>query len=88
MPFTCALDLVDQYPDGLNVVSVGYVLGTTRQNIQQEERKPHVVSALRVLRRLRTEGLIGPEVDEEGRTADEVRDEVRELFDAHSREGF
>lgn len=81
MPYSCALDVVDAYPDGLNASSTAFVFGTTRQAIQEEERKPHVVDALRVLRRLRTDGLVGPEVDDEGR---EVRDDVRELFGSHS----
>jgi hypothetical protein len=58
MPFSCALDVVDAYPDGLTSPSVGKVFGTTKQAIQEEERKPHVITALRVLRRLRTQNLI------------------------------
>jgi len=80
--YSCALDVVDAYPDGLNAASTAYVFGTTRQAIQQEEQKEHVRAALRVLRRHRTEALIGPEVDEEGRTEEERRSEVQGLFDA------
>jgi hypothetical protein len=63
MPFSCALDVVDSYPDGLAAPSVGHVFGATKQAIQEEEGKPHVVAALRILRRYRTENLIADRED-------------------------
>jgi hypothetical protein len=50
MPFSCALDVVDRFPDGLDRPSVGFVLGTTRHNVLGIEQKHDVVDALEQLR--------------------------------------
>lgn len=52
MPYTCALDVVDLYPDGLTATSVGIVLGMSRQAVEQETEKPHVREACLELRRI------------------------------------
>jgi hypothetical protein len=52
MPYTCGLDVIDDYPDGLTSSSVGKVINTTRQNVDQEIEKPHVQSVLRIIRRM------------------------------------
>jgi hypothetical protein len=50
MPYTCELDIVDDNPDGLGPTAVGRLLNCTKQAIQQEERKPHVVAAVATLK--------------------------------------
>lgn len=50
MPHTCALDVADQYPDGLTAGNVGWLLGITEQAIERETGKEHVRDALRDLR--------------------------------------
>lgn len=50
MPYTCALDVADAYPDGLATPAVGFVLGATKQSIAEIEQKPAVVVALEQLR--------------------------------------
>jgi hypothetical protein len=52
LPYTCELDVVRDYPDGIPASSVGLVLNTSRQNIDQELAKPHVKSALRAIKRI------------------------------------
>jgi len=50
MPYTCALDVVDAFPDGLSPRRVGWLLAVTEQAIDAEGRKPNVVSALAELK--------------------------------------
>lgn len=50
MRYSCALDVVDDFPDGLTPRQVGLLLGVTRQAIEQEERHPGLVAALQQLR--------------------------------------
>lgn len=50
MPFTCVLDVVATYPHGLPASGVGWILGVSRQAIDQEESQPHVQDALEELR--------------------------------------
>jgi hypothetical protein len=46
MPYTCALDVVDDFPDGLSPRRVGWLLAVTEQAIDAEGRKLNVVMAL------------------------------------------
>ncbi len=50
MPFTCALDVVHAYPDGLSAGAVGWIYGVTEQAIERETNKPHVRATLAELR--------------------------------------
>lgn len=50
MPYTCALDVVDAFPDGLSPRRVGWLLAVTEQAIDAEGRKPHVQEALAALK--------------------------------------
>lgn len=50
MPYTCTLDVVRDYPDGLPASAVGELLGVTRQAIEREEKHDGVVRALEELR--------------------------------------
>lgn len=50
MRYSCALDVVDAHPDGLDRKKVGRMLGVTKQAIESEERQPSVVDALAELR--------------------------------------
>jgi hypothetical protein len=49
MPYTCALDVVEAFPDGLYPRQVGWLLGLTWQAVDEEIRKPHVKAAMREL---------------------------------------
>jgi hypothetical protein len=50
MPYTCSLDVVDAFPDGLSPRRVGWLLAVTEQAIDAEGRKPHVQEALEALK--------------------------------------
>jgi hypothetical protein len=50
MRYTCALDVVDDYPDGLPAGSVGWLLGVTAQAIEQVEGRGPVRDAMDTLR--------------------------------------
>lgn len=50
MRYTCALDVVDEYPDGIPPSSVAWIFGLTEPTIDQELRKPHVIEACESLR--------------------------------------
>lgn len=50
MPYTCALDVVEDYPDGLTQRQVGWIYGVTEQAIDQLEHEPHVEDACEELR--------------------------------------
>ncbi len=51
LPYSCSLDVVDDYPDGLMPASVGWLFGIARQSLNEEECKPHVREALQRARR-------------------------------------
>lgn len=51
MPYTCALDVVEDFPDGLSSRRVGLFFGVSEQQIDIEQRKPHVVEAIAGLRK-------------------------------------
>lgn len=50
MPYTCALDVVEAFPDGLSPRRVGWLLGVTEQAIDGELRKQGVRDAVGQLR--------------------------------------
>ena len=50
MSWTCALDVVDAYPDGIPSSVVGAIFGMTEQAVQGEILKPHVAEAMETLR--------------------------------------
>lgn len=50
MPYSCALDIVDAYPDGLSSAAVGYVFGVSEQSIKEQVNRPHVSDALEEIR--------------------------------------
>ncbi len=51
MRFTCALDVVEAYPDGLPPSAIGWILGVSEGAIDQGLNEPHVREALDELRR-------------------------------------
>jgi hypothetical protein len=50
MPATCALDIADENPDGINAVEIAKLLGVTEQAIELELRKPRVRHAIAQLK--------------------------------------
>jgi hypothetical protein len=45
MPYTCSLDVVEDYPDGLSASMVAWLFGVTEQSIAREQASPGVRAA-------------------------------------------
>lgn len=55
MPYTCALDVQDAFPDGIPSSAVGGILGITEQAVQEEIHKRHVRAGFAIIRKLRSD---------------------------------
>lgn len=55
MPYTCALDVVERFPDGLSQRETGWLFGISEQAIHEEEKKPEVREAAEQLREYLTD---------------------------------
>jgi hypothetical protein len=56
MPWSCSLDVVDAYPEGLQNEEVAALFGVREQTVQELQHSPRVVDALLELKRIRDEG--------------------------------
>lgn len=59
MEFTCALDVVDAYPDGVGIMKLAALLGVVRQEARREVRAAkdsEDIALARMRRRMKREG--------------------------------